>query len=174
MGKLTSFKDLKIKPLKKKKNLILDHSSLIKNIGNKRLKKLLLQNGFSLRNSSLKKKKKNLIVRSSNTLIIYFRKFNEMLKKKHRGVEGALMSITRSLLLNTYKGARHKIGLPVRGQRTRSNRKTARFLKVFGYFLDTSFLYNYNFILLKKFNKKWRSNDESNLKHHKKLLYKSF
>ncbi len=58
MGKLGLFQDLKIQPLKKKKTLVLDHHFLIKNIGNKRLEKLLLQNGFSLKNSLLKKKKK--------------------------------------------------------------------------------------------------------------------
>ena len=61
MSKLVSFKDLKIQRLKKKKTLVLDQSFLTKkNIGNKRLKKLLLQNGFSLKNSLLKRKKKKL------------------------------------------------------------------------------------------------------------------
>lgn len=173
MGKLGLFQDLKIQPLKKKKTLVLDHHFLIKNIGNKRLEKLLLQNGFSLKNSLLKKKKKNLITKSSNTLTVYFRKFNKNLKVNHRGINSNLMFITRSLLLNTYKGARHKIGLPVRGQRTRSNRKTARFLKIFGYFLDPLFLDNYNFILLKKFDKKWRTEKTFNTKLNI-LSYQSF
>lgn len=46
-------------------------------------------------------------------------------------VEGDLrrevaMSIKRLVELNTYRGARHRRGLPVRGQRTRTNARTRK------------------------------------------------
>jgi 30S ribosomal protein S13 len=46
-------------------------------------------------------------------------------------VEGDLrrdvaMSIKRLIELNTYRGMRHKRGLPVRGQRTRTNARTRK------------------------------------------------
>ena len=46
-------------------------------------------------------------------------------------VEGDLrrevaMNIKRLVELNTYRGARHKRGLPVRGQRTRTNARTRK------------------------------------------------
>ena len=46
-------------------------------------------------------------------------------------VEGALrseiqMSIKRLMDIGTYRGRRHRLGLPVRGQRTRTNARTRR------------------------------------------------
>lgn len=36
------------------------------------------------------------------------------------------MNINRLITINTYKGTRHKLSLPVRGQRTRTNAGTQR------------------------------------------------
>jgi len=39
------------------------------------------------------------------------------------------MSIKRLMEINCYKGKRHRIGLPLRGQRTRTNARTRRGIK---------------------------------------------
>lgn len=39
-------------------------------------------------------------------------------------------NINRLIKLNCYRGVRHRLGFPVRGQRTRSNAKTAKKLKI--------------------------------------------
>lgn len=135
-----------------------NYSFLNKNFGKKRLKIFLYKNGFSNKNSliPISLKKKNFSIQNSKSFFFYFFLYNIYLKQKHRGIEGALMSVTREILLNTYRGRRHKIGLPVHGQRTRSNRRTARFLRIFGYFLDVSFLNNYKSLNFLKFKNKWR------------------
>lgn len=140
-----------------------NYSFLNKNFGKKRLKTFLYKNGFSKKTAiiPLALKTKPFFILNSKNFCFYFFLYNLYLKQKHRGIEGSLMSITRELLLNTHKGNRHRIGLPVRGQRTRSNRRTARFLKVFGYFLDASFLNNYKTLNSLKFKKKWRFEQKS-------------
>lgn len=57
-------------------------------------------------------------------------KIREILEKSHR-VEGDLrreisLSIKRLVDLGTYRGQRHRKGLPVRGQRTHSNARTRK------------------------------------------------
>lgn len=57
-------------------------------------------------------------------------KIREILEKDHR-VEGDLrreisLSIKRLVDLGTYRGMRHRKGLPVRGQRTHSNARTRK------------------------------------------------
>nr|YP_010903528.1 ribosomal protein S13 [Hypnea cryptica]WCH55981.1 ribosomal protein S13 [Hypnea cryptica] len=56
-----------------------------------------------------------------------------ILNKKH-DVEGDLrrresMDIKRLMEINCYKGKRHRVGLPLRGQRTRTNARTRRGIK---------------------------------------------
>lgn len=51
--------------------------------------------------------------------------------EKHLAVEGDLrrnvaMNVKRLIELQTYRGLRHRKGLPVRGQRTRSNARTRK------------------------------------------------
>lgn len=53
------------------------------------------------------------------------------LLEEHYKVEGDLrkdisLSIKRLMEINCYRGWRHKMGLPVRGQKTRSNARTRR------------------------------------------------
>nr|YP_009315604.1 Ribosomal protein S13 [Liagora brachyclada]SCW24262.1 Ribosomal protein S13 [Liagora brachyclada] len=50
---------------------------------------------------------------------------------KHYEIEGDLrrieaMNIKRLMEINSYKGKRHRLGLPLRGQRTRTNARTRR------------------------------------------------
>nr|YP_010903330.1 ribosomal protein S13 [Hypnea cornuta]WCH55783.1 ribosomal protein S13 [Hypnea cornuta] len=56
-----------------------------------------------------------------------------ILNEKH-DVEGDLrrresMNIKRLMEINCYKGKRHRVGLPLRGQRTRTNARTRRGIK---------------------------------------------
>ncbi len=51
--------------------------------------------------------------------------------QQHYKVEGALkaeinMNIKRLIDINCYRGVRHRMGLPVRGQRTRTNARTRK------------------------------------------------
>lgn len=51
--------------------------------------------------------------------------------EQHYTVEGQLraevqMNIRRLIEIGTYRGMRHKLGLPVRGQRTRTNARTRK------------------------------------------------
>lgn len=57
-------------------------------------------------------------------------RLREVIEKKHR-VEGELrhqvkMSIKRLREIGSYRGSRHQKGLPVRGQRTKTNTRTVR------------------------------------------------
>ncbi len=57
-------------------------------------------------------------------------KLRDMIEKKHR-VEGELKheirtNIKRLKEIGNYRGARHQRGLPVRGQRTKTNSRTVR------------------------------------------------
>ncbi len=57
-------------------------------------------------------------------------KIRKMIESEHR-VEGALRAeiaanIKRLIDIGSYRGLRHKIGLPVRGQRTRTNARTRK------------------------------------------------
>ena len=61
-------------------------------------------------------------------------KLREIIEKKYK-VEGELksevnMNIKRLKEINCYRGERHKKGLPVRGQRTKTNARTKRGKKV--------------------------------------------
>ena len=57
-------------------------------------------------------------------------KLRELLEKKY-SLEGELRNETRNVIkrlveINCYRGMRHRAGLPVRGQRTRTNAKTRK------------------------------------------------
>ena len=57
-------------------------------------------------------------------------RIREIIQREYR-VEGELrkeiaMNIKRLIDLNTYRGSRHKRGLPVRGQRTHTNARTRK------------------------------------------------
>ncbi|HVZ48105.1 MAG TPA: 30S ribosomal protein S13, partial [Gemmatimonadaceae bacterium] len=57
-------------------------------------------------------------------------KLRQEIEKSHR-VEGALrtevaMNIKRLMDIGTYRGSRHRKGLPVRGQRTHTNARTKK------------------------------------------------
>ena len=57
-------------------------------------------------------------------------RIRELIDKEHTG-EGDLrrevrMNIQRLIEINCYRGVRHRRGLPVRGQRTRTNARTKR------------------------------------------------
>ncbi len=58
------------------------------------------------------------------------RKIREVIQQNYK-VEGALkaeinMNIKRLIDINCYRGIRHKMGLPVRGQRTHTNARTRK------------------------------------------------
>jgi len=58
------------------------------------------------------------------------RKIRENIQQNYK-VEGALkaeinMNIKRLIDINCYRGIRHRMGLPVRGQRTRTNARTRK------------------------------------------------
>ncbi len=58
------------------------------------------------------------------------RKIRENIQQNYK-VEGALkaeinMNIKRLIDINCYRGMRHRMGLPVRGQRTRTNARTRK------------------------------------------------
>lgn len=58
------------------------------------------------------------------------RKIRDNIQQKHK-VEGALkaevnMNIKRLIDIGCYRGIRHKLGLPVRGQRTSTNARTRK------------------------------------------------
>jgi len=62
------------------------------------------------------------------------RKLREIIEKNYK-IEGGLrsetsMNIKRLKEINCYRGERHKKGLPVRGQRTKTNARTKRGKKV--------------------------------------------
>jgi len=56
-------------------------------------------------------------------------KYLTNLKKSNLGPHPlSILSINRLVKVGSYRGSRHKHGYPVRGQRTRSNAKTAKLL----------------------------------------------
>ena len=60
-------------------------------------------------------------------------KFKNLIEKKYN-VEGDLKriinsNINRLISINCYRGRRHRQGLPLRGQRTRTNARTNRGIK---------------------------------------------
>ena len=54
---------------------------------------------------------------------------NKILVKLNTNENSVKININRLIKVGSYRGSRHKFGFPVRGQRTRSNAKTARKLK---------------------------------------------
>ena len=69
-------------------------------------------------------------VRTQDLSEVDVARIREIIQREYR-VEGELrkeiaMNIKRLIDLNTYRGARHKRGLPVRGQRTHTNARTRK------------------------------------------------
>lgn len=87
-------------------------------IGRSLSRKILIEN-----NIDLNRKVKDLTPEEVN-------KIKNFITKNYR-IEGELRQITKRNIqrlkdLNTYRGIRHLRGLPVRGQRTRTNSRTVR------------------------------------------------
>lgn len=82
-------------------------------------------------------------------------------KKNHLGLSFYKNFISLKILANTYQGHRLKLFLPTRGQRTRSNRKTARYLRKGRIFLDRK--KNYDYIVQRKL-KNLRNLNNMNIK----------
>ena len=66
---------------------------------------------------------KNLNYYNINFLIYLLKNFNISETKIKRAIE---LNINQLIHINSYKGIRHKLCLPVRGQRTRTNAGTQR------------------------------------------------
>lgn len=104
--------------------------NLLKSLRNSFKKKIRLQKRKStkkwqnLNGNYIKKFPKNKI----NLFNIYIEQRKFLLKHKKR--HHPRNYIAREFFIENYKGKRLKLGLPVHGQRTRSNRKNARYLKV--------------------------------------------
>ena len=69
-------------------------------------------------------------VRTQDLSEVDVARIREIIQREYR-VEGELrkeiaMNIKRLIDMNTYRGARHKRGLPVRGQRTHTNARTRK------------------------------------------------
>lgn len=86
--------------------------------------------GRSLSNVILKATQINPDTRAKDLTPPEVNRLREIIEKNYR-VEGDLrkvimMNIKRLKDINTYRGARHMRGLPVRGQRTKTNSRTRR------------------------------------------------
>jgi small subunit ribosomal protein S13 len=46
--------------------------------------------------------------------------------EKEKGIDNVRVNINRLIKVGSYRGTRHRLGYPVRGQRTRSNANTAK------------------------------------------------
>lgn len=66
---------------------------------------------------------KNLNFYNLNFLIYLLKGMNLSETKIKKNIE---LNINQLILINSYKGMRHKLNLPVRGQRTRTNAGTQR------------------------------------------------
>lgn len=66
---------------------------------------------------------RNLNYYNLNFLIYLLKGLNLSDTKIKRNIE---LNINQLILINSYKGMRHKLNLPVRGQRTRTNAGTQR------------------------------------------------
>jgi len=86
--------------------------------------------GLPLSRKILTEAKINPSVRAKDLTSDEINRLKEIIEKKHK-VEGELrreimMSIKRLKDIGTWRGIRHIKGLPVRGQRTRTNTRTVR------------------------------------------------
>lgn len=104
-------------------------------------KKGKLQNKYL---SPVQNQRKGLILKSFSFLKFYYLWISTLrYQQKHFGKSFFKRYICAAILGKTQKGFRHQNFLPVRGQRTRSNRKTARFLSKGRVFLEDSSKYSY-------------------------------
>jgi small subunit ribosomal protein S13 len=100
----------------------------IKGLGENRIK-LILEKRFINKNKKLNLLKKEEILRLIK-IINYYR----LIKKWNLGINVdriRFRNIRLLINLKNYRGLRHEFRLPVRGQRTRSNRKTIKKIKNF-------------------------------------------
>jgi len=100
----------------------------IKGLGENRIK-LILEKRFINKNKKLNLLKKEEIIRLIK-IINYYR----LIKKWNLGINVDRIkyrNIRLLINLKNYRGLRHEFRLPVRGQRTRSNRKTIKKIKNF-------------------------------------------
>lgn len=86
--------------------------------------------GPSISKNILKEAKINESKRTSELTDTEVKKLREIVEKKHT-TEGELRrerrdSVERLKRIDCYRGVRHKRGLPVRGQNTRTNNRTVR------------------------------------------------
>ena len=114
---------LSTKLKKKDQNLtFLSNFSLTYGIGNKRLEKISKNLGLNYRFLKLHTKKK-INLRIETFFRRYLYTFHLRRKKKK--------SMDFLWLIRSYKGFRHKFGLPSRGQRTKTNARTKKKVKFF-------------------------------------------
>ncbi|NGX56881.1 MAG: 30S ribosomal protein S13 [Candidatus Anoxychlamydiales bacterium] len=78
----------------------------------------------------VKKMKLDPNMKASKLTEVEIAKFNSLLQSEYT-LEGDLRrevqnNIKRLISIHSYRGLRHRIGLPVRGQRTRSNARTRK------------------------------------------------
>lgn len=86
--------------------------------------------GRSLSNQILKKAKLDFNIRANKLTVEQVNALKNIVEKEYK-VEGDLkreimMNLKRLKDINTYRGLRHKRGLPARGQRTKTNSRTRR------------------------------------------------
>lgn len=86
--------------------------------------------GLSLSRKILKEAKIDLLKKASELSVEEINRIKEIVEKKHK-VEGDLrrmkmLSIKRLKDVGSWRGLRHIKGLPVRGQRTKTNTRTVR------------------------------------------------
>jgi small subunit ribosomal protein S13 len=92
--------------------------------------------GISLSKKILNELFINPLIKTKNLIYSDFIKIKNLLESKKYLIEGDLKkfkkdNIQRLVDINSYKGKRFKKGLPVNGQRTRTNAKTSRKLTFF-------------------------------------------
>ena len=86
--------------------------------------------GLSLSRKILAEAKINSSFRASQLTPVQIQKLKEIIEKKYK-IEGDLrreimMAIKRLKDIGSFRGIRHQKGLPVRGQRTKTNTRTIR------------------------------------------------
>jgi small subunit ribosomal protein S13 len=86
--------------------------------------------GLTSAQSILKESKVNFDTRAKDLTEEEINKIKKIIDKKYK-VEGELrsevtMSIKRLMDIGSYRGLRHRRGLPVRGQRTKTNARTRK------------------------------------------------
>merc|ERR1712227_1030639 len=80
--------------------------------------------------------------------------------------------VKKKIDLGTYKGKRHNLGYPVRGQRTLSNGKTQRNLHKFRFYYNAD-LFNHSFFKNKRKSSKNKKIAKLKSKKKKKFSYRS-